>query len=143
MKQTLENITTELELMRLKALTDLNSARYASLCNYLGIKPENEDLYSLGLMSEEYSIEFEKADRFYSLIAKEEIKEPKKITEGTFKPFPSNFMYVPTTIKGLKMEIRMLCRKKGVPLPMGFSEMDNKQRKKLYAIYFNMKGINK
>lgn len=140
MEQTLEDITAEFELMRFKALNNLDSVKYAVLCNYFGIAPENDNLYTLGLMSDKYPEVYEEIDRLYAQIPRK-IEKSKKAIEGSFKLFPSNFIYVPSTITGLKMEIRQICKKKGVPVPKGFSKMGKKQKSQLYAIYFNMKRV--
>ena len=126
MEQTLENITAEFELMRFKALNNLDSVKYAVLCNYFGVAPENDNLYTLGLMSDKYLDVYEEIDWLY---AQKLVGSDKKSINGSFKLFPSNSIYVPSTITGLKMEIRQIYKKKGGLVPKGFSKMGKKTQR--------------
>jgi hypothetical protein len=143
MLEKLDKIVKELELLRKSSLESQTASKYASLCDYLGVNPEDESLYDTGVHDFSYSKEFNKVDKLYrqKLIDNGLVVTPSPKPEvKTFKPFPSNKIYVPSTIKGLKLEIRRLFRKDRRSIPRDFNSL---RRNQLYAIYFKLMGVAK
>lgn len=126
-KTTYLETLDRLDEQRRLAFKEKKAVDYFHLCNQLGVEPEDLDLYGQGIMELKYSEKMRK-------------NLTDKLNEGVIS-LRNSKPYVPTTIVGLKMEIRKNYHQRGMSLPKGFSRWGRKERKKLTALYFYYKGL--
>jgi hypothetical protein len=137
-KNQLERIA-ELNKMRRRALESQDSAKYAALCDYLGQMPdEDEELYNLGQMDPRYLDTLIRLEDQYELRKDGYNPREKHRFSDTPRPFtslPSSRMYVPSTKRGLRNEIKRLSKARGISPPKA---MQNMARRDLYSTYFRL-----